>query len=314
MALDKQEFLHVPHYGAYGLILASTLPFPGLLAGEGRVDVYIDVVRTEGVASRENSPILFVNVSPNRVHLTWGGVGDLLIEDGQWITVVPCPNADEDALRLFVLGAGLGVLLHQRGLLVLHASAVAIDDGVVGFIGAKGWGKSTTAATLHQCGHALISDELLVVRFDDQGRPWVIPGSPQIKLWADALVGIGGDPDLAVRVRSGVDKFHINATSIAPREFPFHGLYLLDGGEELSIRSMSPSEAFFGVVPHLYVHRFGTSFLQATDMARAFQQVSGLLRIITVKRLLRRRDLGQLSDMARLIEQDVLHDRESAKS
>lgn len=301
-------------YSTYGLILASTLPFPELLTGGGKVDVFIDVSQIKSAASCEHSPIRCIDVSLNRAHLTWGGVGDLLIEEGQWMTVIPGPNPDEDALRLFVLGAGLGVLLHQRGLLVLHASAVAMADGVVGFIGAKGWGKSTTAAILHQRGHALISDELLVVRFDDQGRPWVIPGSPQIKLWADALVGTGGDPDLAVRVRSGVDKFHVNATSIAPRELPFHDLYLLDGGEELSIQSMSPSEAFFSVAPHLYVHRFGTSFLQATDMARAFQQVSGLLRIVTVKRLLRRRDLGQLSDMARLIEQNVFDDMESAKS
>lgn len=305
----------MPHYGAYGLILASSaLPFPGLLASEGKVDVYIDVERVESVASHKNSPILCVDVSPNRAHLTWGGVGDLLIEDGQRITVVPCPNADEDALRLFVLGAGLGVLLHQRGLLVLHASAVAMDGEVVGFIGAKGWGKSTMAATLHQRGHTLISDELLVVRFDDQGQPWVIPGSPQIKLWADALVGTGGDPNSAVRVRCGVDKFHVNAASFAPNELPFHGLYLLDGGQELSIQPLLPSEAFLGVVPHLYVYRFGTSFLQATGIADTFQQLNRLLKTVTVKRLLRRRDLSQLPEIAQRVEQDVLHDMETAKS
>ena len=304
----------MPCYAVYGLTLTSPLLFPELLPGLGRVDVFIDVSQVKSAVFHEHSPILCAAVSPSRVHLTWGGVGDLLIEDSQRITVIAGPNTDEDALRLFILGAGLGVLLHQRGLLVIHASGVIIEDRVVGFIGAKGWGKSTTAATLHQRGHTLISDELLVVRFDDQGYPWVIPGSPQIKLWEDALVSTGGDPNSAVRVRSGVDKFHVNAASIAPNELPLHGLYLLDGGEELSVRSMSPSEAFLGVVPHLYVCRFGTSFLQETGMAHAFEQVSRLLRVVNVKRLLRRRDLSQLSDIARLIERDVLHDMESAKS
>lgn len=303
----------MPRYEAYGLTLASTLPLPGLFPSEGRVDVYVDVDQIESVASHEHSPILCVDVSPNRVRLTWGGVGDLLIEDGQRITVVPGPGADADALRLFILGAGLGVLLHQRGLLVFHASGVVINDRVVGFIGAKGWGKSTTAATLHQRGHALVSDELLVARFDDQGQPRVIPGSPQIKLWADALISTGGDPDSTVRVRSGIDKFNVNAVSIAPNELPFHGLYLLDGGGELSIQPMSSSEAFFGVVPHLYVYRFGTSFLQATGMVRAFQQLNQLLKKITVKRLLRQRDLRQLPNIAQWVEQDVLNDMESAK-
>lgn len=300
----------MPHYEVYGLTLASTLPFPELLAGEGREDVVISVDQMTSVASQEHSPILCAGVSSNRVHLTWGGVGDLLIEDDQRMTVVPGPDADEDALRLFVLGAGLGVLLHQRGLLVLHASGVAINDGVIGFIGAKGWGKSTTVATLHQRGYALISDELLVVRFDDQGQPWVIPGLPQIKLWVDALVGTGGEPDSAVRVRSGVDKFSVNAASIAPNELPFRGLYLLGAGEELSIQPMSPSEAFMGIVPHLYVYRFGTSFLQATGMDRSFQQLNQLLKKIIVKRLLRRRDLNQLPDIAHKIEQDILQEFE----
>lgn len=300
-------------YSAYGLTLASALPFPELLAGEGKVDVVIAVDRMESVASHEHSPILCADASPNRVYLTWGGVGDLLIEKGQRITVIPGLNAEEDALRLFVLGAGLGVLLHQRGLLVLHASGVVIDNRVVGFIGAKGWGKSTMAATLHQRGHALISDELLVVRFNDQGYPWVMPGSPQIKLWVDALIGTGGNPDSTARVMSGVDKFSVNAASIASIELPFHSLYLLDAGQELSIQPILPSEAFLGIVPHLYVYRFGTSFLQAISMDRTFRQLNQLLKKITVKRLLRKRDLSQLPEIAQRVQQDVLHDMESAK-
>lgn len=295
-------------YAAYSLTIASSLPLPELLVGEGREDISIQVNRAESIVQHQYSEIQCASAALLRVHLKWGRVADMLIEDGCRITVVPALGADEEDLRLFILGAGLGVLLHQRGLLVLHASGVAINDGVIGFIGAKGWGKSTTAATLHQRGHALISDELLVVRFDDQGQPWVIPGSPQIKLWADALVGTGGDLDSAVRVRSGVDKFSVNAAGIAPNELPFRGLYLLDAGEELSIQPMSPSEAFMGIVPHLYVYRFGTSFLQATGIDRPFQQLNQLLKKITVKRLLRRRDLSQLPQIAQQIEQDIFQE------
>jgi hypothetical protein len=293
-------------FSAYGLTLASDLPLPELLSGEGRADIYIEVARRESIAPYEHSRILCVNASQSQVHLTWGAVGDLLIEEGRRITIVPRPDADEAALRLFVLGAGLGVLLHQRGMLVLHASGVAIHDRIAGFIGAKGWGKSTTAASLHQRGNALISDELLVIGFDDQGQPRVIPGSPQIRLWSDSLVSIGGDPDSAVRVRSGIEKYNVNATYFAAEALPFHCLYLLDGGEELAIQAMSHSEAFFGVIPHLYVCRFGTPFLQSTNTARAFQQLNLLLKRIKVKRLLRQWNLNLLPDIAQRIEQDIL--------
>lgn len=292
-------------YSAYGLNLTSTLSLPELVSGEGKVDVCIEIDRRKSLAHREYSPILCTDASPNRIHLTWGAVGDLLIEEGCRITVIPAPNADENDLRLFVLGSGLGVLLHQRGLLVLHASGVAIHDRIVGFTGAKGRGKSTMAASLHRCGYPLISDELLVVRFDAKGRPLAIPGSPQMRLWSDALVGIGGHPDSAVRVRSGIDKFSVSATKIATEVLPFYSLYLLDIGEELSVQLTSPSEAFFGVMQHLYVYRFGTKFLQSTGATRAFQQLSWLLKKIIVKRLLRQWNLSQLADIAKLVEQDA---------
>lgn len=295
-------------YSAYGCVLKSALPLPELLVGQGKADIFIEINRRGCIASHEPSPILCASASLNRVHLTWGAVGDLLIEEGRQITVLPCPDADDDALRLFILGAGIGILLHQRGLLVLHASGVSIHGRMVGFIGAKGWGKSTTAAFLNRRGHALISDELLVVDFDDRGQPLSIPGPPQIRLWSDALVSTGGDPDTALRVRSGVDKFNVNAENIAPEALPFHSLYLLDAGEEFAIQSMTPSEAFFGVVPHLYVCRFGTQFLQSTGAICAFQQLNFLLKKITVKRLLRQWNLGQLPDIARRVEQDILHE------
>lgn len=293
-------------YTAFGLTLASTLPLPELMAGNGKVDILIEVVRGESIAPQEHSQIQCAVASPNRVHLTWGTVGDLLIEEGYRITVVPAPNADEDALRLFIIGAGLGVLLHQRGLLVLHASGVAIGDRIIGFVGAKGWGKSTTAAALHQRGHALISDELLVVRFDDRDQPLVMPGSPQMRLWSDALVSTGGNPDSAIRVRSGIDKFNVNAANIAVEALPFHSLYLLDIGEELTIQSMSSSEAFFGIIPHLYVCRFGTQFLQSSDVSSTFQKLTFLLKKITVKRLSRPWSLNQLPAISQRIEQDIL--------
>jgi hypothetical protein len=88
----------------------------------------------------------------------------------------------------------------------------------------------------------------------------------------------------------------------------------LGGGEELSIQPLLPNEAFLGVVPHLYVYRFGTSFLQATGMVNTFQQLSGLLKTVVVKRLLRRRDLSELPEIAQRVERDVLHDMELAKS
>lgn len=293
-------------YSAYGLTLASDLPLPDLLPGAGRADVHIWIAGSKRSESSGESPIQFTSVSPTRACLTWEAVGDLLIEDGRQITINPAVEADNESLRLFVLGAGLGVLLHQRGLLVLHASGVAVMGQAVGFLGAKGWGKSTTANALYQRGHALIADELLVMHFDDHGRALAMPGSSHMKLWADALVGSGADPESADPVAPGADKYYVRASNPVREEIPVRRLYLLDVGESLCVKPVSSTEAFFGIVPHVYVSRFGTSFLQSSNAAHTFMQLNSLLKKVSVVRLVRRPDLAQISDIAHLVESDCL--------
>lgn len=301
-------------YSAYGLTLASALPLPDMVAGEGRADVCISIDRSVARDLREDSPIQCVSVSPSRVQLTWGLVGDLLIEDGRKITIFPGHQADDESLRLFLLGAGLGVLLHQRGLLVLHASGVAIRGRAVGFVGAKGWGKSTTASALNRLGHPLVADELLVIGFDERGWAMAMPGSSQIKLWADALIGTGADPDSAEPVVPGANKYYVSASSSERRSVPISRLYVLDGGEDLCLKPMSSGEAFFGMVPHVYVSRFGTQFMRSANVTHTFKQVNALLKAASVARLLRRPDLSQLDDIARLVEADTLQEGPSMQT
>src|SRR2546421_132869 len=72
-----------------------------------------------------------------------GGVGAFLVRGGREIVVDPAPGVEARVLRLSILGPAFGLLLHQRGRFVLHASAVASGGGVLAFAGGSGWGKST---------------------------------------------------------------------------------------------------------------------------------------------------------------------------
>ena len=66
----------------------------------------------------------------------------------------------EPPLRTFLLGPALAVLLHQRGRLVLHAGAVAVNGRVAAFLGGPSWGKSTTTAALDRRGHGIMADDV----------------------------------------------------------------------------------------------------------------------------------------------------------
>jgi hypothetical protein len=293
-------------YSAYGLTIESALPLPDLTSGEGRVDLRIGLAPAARPTTDEIPGIQCLSATPTRVHLSWRAVGELVVQDGNQILITPAPDAAEEALRLFVRGAAFGVLLHQRGLLVLHASAAIINGGVAAFLGGKGWGKSTTAMALHRRGHRIIADELLAVRVDGE-TAMVMSGSGPIKLHSDALTSMGGNPDTSVPVRQGHHKYFVSDSTIAEGEFPLNTLFLLDAGETLSVAAVPPAEAFFGVAPHVYVCRFGTGFLQSTEADRTFRQLGLLLKRTSVMRLYRQRDLSQLSEIAQLVEFNSQH-------
>lgn len=292
-------------YEAYGLTLASDLAFAGASPGGPDADAVIRVIPCSRPHGDGGAHIRCTAATPTLVRLEWGGVGELLVERGRSIEIRALPGAEEDALRLFVLGAGMGVLLHQRGLLVLHASSVCIDDQVICFVGGKGAGKSTTAALFSRYGGQLLSDELVVLKFDDQSRARLLPGLGPIKLWSDALRGLGWQRGGALRVRSGVDKFSVFVPRSPPGARLLHRVYLLDYDETETLSPLSPSDAFLGLVPHLYIQRFGHKYFQMTGSFALIQAVAQLVRCVPVGRLRRRRDLNALSTMVDLVQGDL---------
>jgi hypothetical protein len=114
------------------------------------------------------------------------GTVSMEIRGGRRITVSPDPAGDPDWIRELVLGPGLAILLHQRGFLVLHGSAVRVGDGALVILGDAGWGKSTFAAALDRAGCPLVADDLLPVR-----GTALHPGLPRAKLLPDAIGALG---------------------------------------------------------------------------------------------------------------------------
>ena len=68
-------------------------------------------------------------------------------------------------IRVFLLGSCLGALLHQRGVLALHASAIETDQGAVLFMGDSGMGKSTTLQAFIKRGYKMLADDITRGRF-----------------------------------------------------------------------------------------------------------------------------------------------------
>ena len=132
-------------------------------------------------------------------------VGMFLVQDGREMIVDPMPGVERRLLRIFVLGSAMNLLLTQQGYLVLNASAVAISDWAIAFLGTWGADKSTMAAALHAQGHKMVTDDVTVVHVDT-GCPTVLSGFPLFKLWPDSVVSLAGDPETLPILHPDIEK------------------------------------------------------------------------------------------------------------
>jgi hypothetical protein len=223
-------------YEVYGLRIASELPFPELpllpdtATGAPLSDVTIcfgDVPHVlDGAVI--NSDAYFVR--DNQVLFVVPGVGRFLADSGLELRIAPEPSADEGDLRLFALGSGVGAILHQRGMLPLHASAVAHEGGCIAFVGDSGQGKSTMASLLACRGHEIVSDDVLVMSLSEADPATVLgtPGIPVFKLWPESAARSGFEESQAAFESENHRKYRIAApAAFTSRALPITRMYAL---------------------------------------------------------------------------------------
>jgi hypothetical protein len=113
----------------------------------------------------------------------------ILIENGSEVTIEPAPGTDLTEARALVMGPVQAVLWHQRGLLPLHASVVGGGGRAVALAGPSGIGKSTLAAALSRKGFSVLADDICIV--DTANGAEILPSTPRLRLWRDALDHFG---------------------------------------------------------------------------------------------------------------------------
>ncbi|WNZ22761.1 serine kinase [Leptolyngbya sp. NK1-12] len=288
-------------YTAYGLNIASYLPLPELTVHGGEADVAIQPGPVQHPANAVRSEQC-IWASKTEAIFHWHDIGTFLVRKGREIIVDAIPEVNSDVLRLFLLGSALGTLLHQRGLLVLHGSVVAKAGSALAFLGESGWGKSTMVAALCKQGYHLVADDVLAIGFDDSNHPIVFPGSPQVKLWADAVTSLGDDPAALPRIRSELEKYarrFEQGFSTEPQQLA--RLYILGVGAAPEIEPIAAQIAFKELIFHSYAVPFlGSAFSNSSH----FQQCAQLINAIPIARLKRHRSLLALPEIVQLVEAD----------
>jgi hypothetical protein len=145
----------------------------------------------------------------------------------------------------FVLGTAFGILLHQRGALVLHGAAVARNGRAIAICGPSGAGKSTLAAALCREGCAFVTDDLCVVSPNAEGTPVVLPDGRRLKLWRESIDELALAERQEEPVRERFEKYFIEPQSSAAAAPRLSAVYVLrdERGPHKGIEALSLPDA-----------------------------------------------------------------------
>lgn len=246
-------------YDVFGLRVRSEVPLPDLVPALGAARE-ADVTITQGavVPPPADAPMVWgLTGTGHRAVLTVPDIARFEVTGGARILVDADEGAGAADVRLFLLGSAFGALLHQRGLLPLHANAIRIGDTAAAFMGRSGAGKSTMAAAFLDRGFALLADDVCVVVVGDDGRPMAQPGLPRLRLWRDAVEATGRNADELEIAFAGQQKYVVSTQKVQSTcPAPLGRIYLLDrlpdGEKGQVIRRLTGMEAVSAVMANIY--------------------------------------------------------------
>lgn len=123
------------------------------------------------------------------------------------VSAVAAPNAGPDAVEDEFRRTVIPAALQLQGWEVLHASAIRVEDGAVGFCGRSEAGKTTLAYALGRRGYPLWADDALILDVTP-ARVVVEPLPFAVRLRSASASFFGHERDTSVRgrvVRAGED-------------------------------------------------------------------------------------------------------------
>lgn len=269
-------------YRAFGLLIASEWLLPELPPAAqddgAAADLIIRLAEICHPFPDADQPPQFAYEARSGTTMIWPFVGAFRICNPGLVEIQPAPGTNPDYVAFPLLGPVMGWLLHQRGNIVLHGSALCWRGKGIGFLGDKMAGKSTTAAKFLSDGGSLLTDDLLVFECSDPVQPKVQPAFAQLKLSdeaADAITLV--DSEALPLVMTGFPKRQHRLEQLAAAPTRFDALFVLERTSgPCRITWMTQSQALTNLLRFSYNVRFANAPVGLQHRKRHFEQCAAM--------------------------------------
>jgi hypothetical protein len=202
----------------------------------------------------------------------------------------------EDAAT-YLLGPVMGFVMLLRGVVCLHASAIAIGDEAVALVGPAGAGKSTTAAAFSDRGYSILAED--VVTLDDRVDQFLVrPAYPCIRLWPASVKALYGTETRLPKLTPNWDKRYLDVSErFQGGPLPLAAIYLL--GERRPdpvapfVEPLDNAEALMSLVANTYA----TKLMDKQMRAREFELLTRVLTNVPVRRVTPHSDIAHIGEL-----------------
>jgi hypothetical protein len=318
-------------YSVYGMVLSADQPIPGLVpmvaarpvdvelhlgSGPPRLDEFLSAPSVPWYLSPyrdergEPSSMGWRVAGGKYLRLRYRDGTEFFFEGSGTEIFATWPDSlTLEATLSYLLGPVLGFLLRLRGVTCLHASAVAFGRQAAAFLGPPGAGKSTTAAAFAGRGHAVLTDDIVPLSFEE-GNFLAHSGYPRLRLHPaalDALAAVGGHwPRLPSDW--GARRYHHDLTRngfwFQHQPLPLEAIYVLAERNGAGVPFTEGVPAAEGLIT-LVANTFGNYLLDRSMRAREFELLGQLLARVPLRRIYSHGDLSDLNRICDLIGNEV---------
>lgn len=263
------------NYTGFGLLIASEIEFPELLPTiNEQSDVYIreSVIPNDLLPDNDASKVHVIYKEKDFL-LNLPGIAKYHVTGGSQISIESNQTSDPGTVRLFLLSITMAALLTQRQKILLHASAIILNEELILFTGESGAGKSSIAAELSRRGYTLFSDDVCVLETDPVNSDQILAYAsyPMMKLWDDTILALDhSEYDRSHKIRPSLPKFgQFFHEKFITKAFPIQNIFVLnpltEAPEGYSIRKLQGMEAF----EKLSLHTYRKQFIQESSLLQA---------------------------------------------
>lgn len=251
------------------------------------------------------SDMVLLKVSDGLV-LRFVGVADFFIDrEGRQIRASAPASVDHATLRHLLLDQVLPRVLAHRDRLIVHGASVAVGDRVICFIGETGQGKSTLAASFHEAGHALLSDDAVMLT-SDSGTTLAEPLYPALRLWPESVDGLFEVPPATTPMTqySAKSRVELATPATAAPARPLGAIFVLedphgdedtDGGPSLS--PYSPRDGCMAII----ANSFQLDAADTQRAARLLQRAGDVAQRVPVYALYYTRSFERLAQVRKAV-------------